>query len=633
VNEKSPERKIMRRLSAVTLAVLLSIWTVLGLVGPAAAATTVAAPVSSLAHPYVDEAFVLSGSLGTSGVRDVTLQHHTSKWKSDQTVKTKSDGSYRFTASTSKTERDFRVSAPAAGSLPAVTSPAVTIKTRDDAVRLVLSRNRTTGLAIGTAAVENGGRQWALQVKKGSSWTTLGAKVAEGAKGAVRASFPLQNGSYRLVGNPVAKGVDGKDLPGATSATMSFKTGPSSLGKRVMFIATDSGATPKTKGKDYTATVGLNDDAPLALETVAVRGNSSATYPKKPYKVKFEESQSPFGLPKGKTFILLPNFQDHSLVRTAVTMTHAAQMDGLGWTPHRIFTEVFLNGKYLGSYELIESIKIQQKSKKNDPRVDIDPEKGVIIEINPAGASSEIPGLFKGDHGMWYGFKDPDEKSPSDPEAATPEKIALTKKKIEKFESVLYGKDYKDPVNGWRKYLDEDSAVDFYLENEFIKNWDGDFFRSTFYYTPDHSDPNAKLFMGPIWDVDRSAASKTSGTSSVTSTKGWWMDGSGVGHGNQSGDVHGKHWFARITNDAGFQKALKARWAEKRSTFKAVGDYKVDAAVSELGKNVAANDRDLWQKSQPVGRYLPRAKSYDGEITYLKKWYTGRYKWMDGKLD
>lgn len=624
----------MRRLPPLALAVLLVASSLLGLVAPATAASSAPAPVSSIARPYVDEGFLLTGNIGTSGVRKVTLQHHASTWKSDQTLSTRSDGSYSFSAKTSKSEREFRVLAPASGAAPEVKTETVTVQTRTDAVRLVLSRNRTTGQAVGTAAVQNNGRRWTLQIKNGS-WTAVGPRLVEGKAGAIRGSFPLTSGSYRLVGDPVAKDVDGRDLPGAASDAVSFKKGPASLGKHVLFLATDSGATPKKKGKDYTGTAGLDDTDPVALETVAVRGNQSASFAKKPYKLKFVDSLSPFGLPKGKNFVLLANYQDHSLVRTAVGMDQAAQLDGLGWTPHRVFTEVFMNGTYRGSYELIESIKIQQKTKKNDARVDVDPETGVIIEINTERGE---PGSFKGKHGMRYAFKDPDETTKEDdgtldPEGVTPAKTKAMKAKITKFESVLYGKNYQDPVNGWRKYLDERSAVDFYLENEFIKNWDGDFFLSTYFYTGDYSDPDAKFVMGPIWDLDRTAACKTSGSSTVVSPKGWWLDGSGVGHASQPGDVHKKHWFTRITDDKGFQKALKARWSEKRSTFKAVGDTGVEAAAAELGKNVAANDRALWQGSQPLERYKPRAKSYAGEVSFLKKWYQARYKWMNSKLD
>jgi hypothetical protein len=446
-------------------------------------------------------------------------------------------------------------------------------------------------------------------------------------------AFPLKKGSYRLVGDPVAKTWDGKPLAGARSSSKSLATGPKSLGKHVLFLSTDSGGTPTKKGKNYTGRVGLDDEPTLVADEIAVRGNTSAGLPKKSYKLKFTDSVTPFGLPKGKHFILDPNFQDHALVRNAVATTLASELSGLRWTPHHVFTEVFVNGSYRGSYELIESIKVQPKSKKNDARVDVDAETGVVMEIGP-GAPKDV--YYKGKGGVLYGFKDPDKADKvdgkPDPEGLTAAKKAGMKKKIKKFESVLYSKSYKDPKTGWQKYLDMDSAVDFYLENEFIKNWDGDFFRSTFFYTSDYADPNAKFFMGPIWDEDRSAGDRTTGSNPISGPKGWWMNGDGHSHDTARGDVHKTHWFVRIAKDKAFQKAIKARWVQERSTFKAVSTTGIDTQVSAMGKNVAANDRAKWQSTQPAARFLPRAKTYSGEVKYLKNWYKARYKWMNGKL-
>ena len=628
----------MRRLPSLSLALVLLVGWLVGLVGPASASpgvatATTSAPTSSTAAPYVNEGFVLRGDIG-KGARTVTLQHRTTGWVNGQTVRTKADGTYSFTTHTSATSRDFRVVAPPTTKLPAVGSAAVTVRTRADAVRLVLSRNRSVGIARGTATIAHPGRAWTLQIRAGS-WKQVGPRLTEGKHGAVVTAFPLKKGDYRLVGASVAKGWDGKALPGAASVTQSLAAGPKSLGKRVLFLSTSSGATPKDKGKGYAGRVGLNDAPTLVVDQIAVRGNTSASYPKTPYKLKFAEPQAPFGLPRGKTFILVPNYQDHALVRNAVATELARKLDGLRWTPHRVFTEVFLNGRYRGSYELIESIKIQQQSPKNDARVPIDEQTGVVVEINPSDVD-DAPGLYTGRHGMTYAFKDPDEKKlvngKPDPEGLTPAKVAGMKKKIATFESVLYGKSYKDKDKGWQRYLDLDSAVDFYLENEFVKNWDGDFFRSTFFFTPSYADPKAKLFMGPIWDEDRTAAARTTGTNPVLSPQGWWMNGTGVSHTGKRGSVHKTHWFVRIAQDPAFQKALRARWAEERGTFKAVGETQVDAAVAQLGKNVAANDRAVWQSSNPSYRNLPRAKTYGGEVAFVRKWYEERYKWMNDRL-
>ena len=87
-------------------------------------------------------------------------------------------------------------------------------------------------------------------------------------------------------------------------------------------MTTDSGATPVTKGVGYEGKAVLasgDEEMPIwDLEEIAVRGNTSATKAKKPYKLKFEDGQKPFGMKKDKTWILLANYGDWTLVRSMV---------------------------------------------------------------------------------------------------------------------------------------------------------------------------------------------------------------------------------------------------------------------------------------------------------------------------
>ena len=91
-----------------------------------------------------------------------------------------------------------------------------------------------------------------------------------------------------------------------------------------------------------------------------MRGNSSADKAKKPYKLKFEDKQKPFGMKSDKTWILLANYGDWTLVRSMVAWDLGGMLEGLKWTPASTFAELFINGKYLGSYQLTESIKIDK---------------------------------------------------------------------------------------------------------------------------------------------------------------------------------------------------------------------------------------------------------------------------------
>ena len=433
--------------------------------------------------------------------------------------------------------------------------------------------------------------------------------------------------------------------------------GPSTLGKNVVYVTTNSGGTPVTKGVDYPGKAVIKDGDQISetfdLETIAVRGNSSADKAKKPYKLKFEDKQKPFGMKNDKTWIMLANYGDRTLIRSMVAWDLGMLLDGLQWTPDSTFAELFLNGKYLGSYQMVQSIKIDNK------RVDVSDTTGQVIEFDPHWKEDGVPGMV-GKTGVNYAWKDPDEFKDldgggQDPEGLTNAKISAMKTKIRNFETVLYGADGKKdwskvhystlaPEDDWMTYLDLDSAVDYYLAREFTKDNDADMYRSNFFYTndvdPDSVDANNpddpdKLFMGPIWDFDRSAGAKPAGGSTtITEPTGWWMRG----NGSQNHDTNKIHWYTRIAKDPRFLKALHDRWAAKKADFEAVGPTGVSAAVRkmsgiddyELGKQVAANDRKVWGSFG--GRYAPKTSSYTGELSWVRDWYLDRYTWMDNEL-
>lgn len=427
--------------------------------------------------------------------------------------------------------------------------------------------------------------------------------------------------------------------------------GPSKLGTNVIYATTDNGKTPTTKGVDYEgrAVILSGDEVSesLDLETIAVRGNSTAGKAKKPYKMKFEDKQKPFGMKNDKTWVLLANYIDWTLIRSKVAWNLGDLLNGLKWTPKSTFTELYINGKYYGSYQMVESIKIDNN------RVDVDEETGQVIEFDPHWKSDGVPG-FVGNSGMNYAWKDPDEFKTLDPEdggGPDPEglsnaKINDMKKKIRNFETVLYGADEKKdwskvhygslaPEDDWQTYLDLDSAVDYYLAREFTKDNDADFYRSNFFYTND-VDPDSpdKLFMGPIWDFDRSAGSHDPSSTNIEKPTGWWARGDG----SKNHNTNKIHWFTRIAKDPRFLKALHDRWAAKKQLFAAVGPSGVSDAVKELGgandydlgKQVAENDRDVWKSYG--SRYKAKASSYSGELAWVRDWYTDRYNWMNSEL-
>lgn len=337
-----------------------------------------------------------------------------------------------------------------------------------------------------------------------------------------------------------------------------------------------------------------------------------------------------------RTWILLAHFIDPSGVRDKTGYDLGESLkDTLKWTPKNAYVELFVNDEYLGNYLMVESIKIDSN------REPVDKAKGIIVEVDGRSVSSSKFG-FMSPHKFPMTFKDPDEVKPAPDEAEgyTPAKLAALKSRVSAFESVLYGSSSvsRDPVNGYAKYLDVPSAIDYYLVKEFTKDNDSDFYRSIFYSWCDYTlagvvdsknkeicPPNSKFKMGPVWDFDRSADVITD-DSTASSSSGWRIRGIGSTH-NPNNKTH---WYVQLFKDPAFLAKTEARWAEKCSVFKAVGLGGAQADADSMGVG-AANEWSRWAST--TRRYTPKGKMFQDEVTYVKNWYAKRYNWMNGQLE
>jgi len=138
----------------------------------------------------------------------------------------------------------------------------------------------------------------------------------------------------------------------------------------------------KENGKSfiYQATLsmegnGMYDDLPAQTVEFRGRGNSTWNFAKTPYRFKMEKKVALCGMPKAKTFALIANYIDPSLMRNAVAL-YVARMLGLPYTNHCVPVNVYFNGLYKGAYMLTEKIGIGGGS------VDIPEETGMLFELD-----------------------------------------------------------------------------------------------------------------------------------------------------------------------------------------------------------------------------------------------------------
>lgn len=166
---------------------------------------------------------------------------------------------------------------------------------------------------------------------------------------------------------------------------------------------------------------------------------------------------------------------------------------------------------------------------------------------------------------------------------------------VQHVEDVLYSDEFSDPDEGYQKYLDVDSFVDWYFVNEITKNNDAIFFSSVYMYYN-----GEKYCMGPVWDFDISQGN-------YKDSPGEYSDGF---------YIRNAPWINRLFADPDFVSRVKAKWNEKKAEFFALQQY-IDEQASYINSAQAQNFR-LWNiLGVSVWPNVVVPGSYQGEIDYL----------------
>lgn len=371
------------------------------------------------------------------------------------------------------------------------------------------------------------------------------------------------------------------------------------------------------------------------------RGNSTWGLPKKPFRMKFTEKFSPIGLnhAKEKSWVILAQDMDKSLLRTHLAFEYSRILFNAAdnyhhekavlFTPCSRFINVYLtgdyydsstgrtrymDGEYLGVYQMSDQVQradgriAVDKLKASDGA---DPEKitgGYVIEAD----------LHEGNHYTSKGIK-LTYKYPEDDDFDQAQYDYITDF-INKAEAALYGSNYKDPENGWRKYFDEKTLADFIIVKEFVGDLDG--YTSTYMYKRRGYD---KLFFGPIWDCDKGWNNdkrvphwEYQPLESLMIYAGFWMP-----------PYVNNDWFHRLWTDETFRAFVAKRWADKKEELKAVTSKVLAEVPADMAKAIEANF-EVWPfYYQYSGEANMPAKDYPSEIQRIAKLSSEREALLD----
>lgn len=369
-----------------------------------------------------------------------------------------------------------------------------------------------------------------------------------------------------------------------------------------------SGIPIDSKSTYVRSTIGIDPngsefDAFSGTAGIRGRGNSTWAAEKKPYRIKLDAKSAVLGIPAERDWVLLANYYDRSHLRTDFAMA-AGRIAEVPFTPTIRHVEVVLNGEYQGVYTLTQQTEV------GADRVDIDEMRstdnegtaltgGYLIEIDerrdyltPESSEADQRQVIDLVKGYPLVVKSPD---------LTVEQRAYIESHIRAFETTLFGDDFADPVDGYRRLLDVDSFIDHYVVQELTRNIDS--FRLSTYFTKRRGDD--RLYFGPLWDFDLS-----SGTFfyTPTSPEGWYANSSSP-------------WVTRLFEDGELRRATADRWSALRDDFSDLIDT-LEGKGADL-RPAVLNDAERWAYGI----------SYLDEPSYISDWLRSRVAWLDAEFE
>ena len=331
------------------------------------------------------------------------------------------------------------------------------------------------------------------------------------------------------------------------------------------------------------------------------RGNSTWGMPKKPYKIKLHDKTGLLGMPADKNWALMANYGDQSLLRNDVAFELSRRL-GLEYTPRQQYVELFLNGEYMGNYNLTEHVK------EGKNRIPIDEDHGGFI-LEEDGYAHQEPKYFDTPKGMPITVKFPDEDD------ITSEQFDYIKNYYTAFESSLFGDDFSDVSQGYQQYFDLKSFVNYYLVNEICGNTD--MFWSMRMYKKSSQDP--KIYTGPVWDFDLGFNNDRRVGNTVDDAQKKLM----------LMDAHGpRQWIDRIKQDPVFRKMVRERWNAIKKDVGTIPLY-VDEQARHLRYSQVYNFKRWDVFGAQINQSWFVGKTYQDYVDFVRNYLSVRVTWLD----
>lgn len=373
----------------------------------------------------------------------------------------------------------------------------------------------------------------------------------------------------------------------------------------------------------------INEEGDYAVG-LRLRGNSTFWQKKKPYRIKFDEKKSLFGLKKNKSWVLLADYLDQSKMRNYTAFELANGIidtlpeDDQYFAPTGHHVALVINGEFKGLYLLCEQMdenKGRAGVKDDDAFVDVDSQKDFpfFVEMDALAFKEGTTGVDNFYIDKVGGFSSVEIKYPESDERGATEESDKVFDYIKEYMNAVCKliKDGGTTTVSFRPgetvsledLVDVDSFVDYYLVTEIMLNEDSKWKSIYFSKTTD-----GKVKIGPIWDFDFSMAEGFD----LPYNKSYIETANHLYIARQS------TIFCNLFKNESFYNKVAARYDEiKHVILEVAEDLKTYKAKIDP---VAQIDAKLWYGSTAEFQF-------DMQYDYVRLYLQDRYTYLDKVFD
>ena len=349
---------------------------------------------------------------------------------------------------------------------------------------------------------------------------------------------------------------------------------------------------------------------------VRLRGRGNSTWvmgpDKRPLRIRFEEPQHFLDSSHAhRDWILLANHLDMSLMRNYAAFYLGYLMDNLDSTPFTRFVNLYINGEYVGLYQLTD------ERDTGPGRIELAFDEDPALSEFYFELDGHVVGWLADQNYEWEDYFVANERAydvrfPSS-SARTQEHMLYMQNFMEAFDAAIYERDFE----ALSALIDIDTAIDFYIVQEITKDIDVSEF--SIFMTIRGQGDYRRLHFGPLWDFDRSAGNTF-----------YWNTPQFIFAGYRN------HWFEGFLDMPEMRELIINRWNEVARDnalemvehLRHIAGHYEEAFIRNFERhNIMEELPPRWENTLP--EQVISIDNWHDQAEFLFDWFDERIQWLD----